>query len=138
MLFLFGTAGGFKEVIGATGVGDYIALQMGALPLSPVAVVFLVAAIMRIALGSATAAILTASALLGRFALDLPGMETLLVLSVACGVTIGTQPADSGFWMVKEYGNLSTSDVMLRFNGCRVVMALCGLAILLVAERILS
>ena len=67
-----------------------------------------------------------------------PGLETLLVLSVACGVTIGTQPADSGFWMIKEYGNLSTSDVMLRFNGCRLLMALCGLMLLLLAERILT
>ena len=62
------------------------------------------------------------------------GFETLLVLSVACGVTVGTQPADSGFWMVKEYGNLSTSDVLVRFNGCRLLMALTGLTILLIVE----
>ena len=43
---------------------------------------------MRIALGSATAAILTASALVGRMASSLPGLETLLVLSCACGVTV--------------------------------------------------
>ncbi|MSQ97376.1 MAG: hypothetical protein EXR98_22875 [Gemmataceae bacterium] len=134
MLFLFGAAGGFKEVIQATGVGKYIADLMQGLPLSPVAVAFGVAAMMRIALGSATAAILTASALLAGLASNLPGMETLLVLAAACGVTIGTQPADSGFWMVKEYGNLSTSDVLIRFNGCRLPMALTGLAILLVVE----
>jgi gluconate transporter len=134
MLFLFGAAGGFKEVIQATGVGEYIARQMSSLPISPVAVFFGVAALMRIALGSATAAVLTASALLASLASRLPGFEALLVLSVACGVTVGTQPADSGFWMVKEYGNLSTSDVLVRFNGCRLLMALTGLAILLVVE----
>ena len=53
-------------------------------------------------------------------------------------VTVATQPADSGFWMVKEYGNLTTSDVMLRINACRFLMALCGLGILLVAEMILK
>ena len=138
MLFLFGSAGGFKEVIQATGVGDYIAREMIQLPLTPVAVSFIVAALVRIALGSATAAILTASALLAGLARTRPGLETLLVLSVACGVTVGTQPADSGFWMIKEYGNLFTSDVMLRFNGCRLLMALCGLMLLLVTERILG
>jgi H+/gluconate symporter-like permease len=61
----------------------------------------------------------------------------LLVLSVACGVTVGTQPADSGFWMVKEYGNLTTGDVMLRFNGCRLLMASSGVGILLIAEALL-
>jgi Gnt-I system high-affinity gluconate transporter len=104
------------------------------LPLSPVAVAFSVAALVRIALGSATAAIMTASALLADFAASLPGMETLLVLSVACGVTIGTQPADSGFWMVKEYGNLSPRDVIVRFNLCRFLMALAGLGVLLAVE----
>jgi GntP family gluconate:H+ symporter len=137
MVFLFGAAGGFKEVIQATGVGAYIADLMKGLPLTPVAVAFCVAAMMRVALGSATAAILTASALLAGLARELPGQETLLVLSTACGVTVGTQPADSGFWMVKEYGNLSTGDVLVKFNGCRVVMSLSGLAILLLAEWLL-
>ena len=134
MVFLFGAAGGFKEVIQATGVGKYLAEQMMLLPLSPVGAAFCVAALVRVALGSATAAIMTASALLADFAGSLPGMETLLVLSVACGVTIGTQPADSGFWMIKEYGNLSPRDVMVRFNLCRLLMSLAGLGVLLAAE----
>jgi gluconate transporter len=138
MVFLFGAAGGFKEVIEATGVGGYIARQMDGVSISPVAVAFLVAALMRIALGSATASILAASALVASIASSMQGLETLLVLSVACGVTVGTQPADSGFWMVKEYGNLSTSDVMVRFNACRLTMALSGLGILLVAEACLK
>lgn len=138
MTFLFGAAGGFKEVIQATGVGEYIAQQMLMLPLSPVAIAFSVTALVRIALGSATAAILTASALLAGLAQSMPGLETLLVLSVACGVTIATQPADSGFWMIKEYGNLSVRDVMTRFNLCRVIMALSGLGILLLVEIFLT
>lgn len=136
MVFLFGAAGGFKEVIQQTGVGDYLAEQMRALPLSHVAIAFVVSAMVRVALGSATASILTASALLVGLAADMPGQETLLVLAVATGVTFMTQPADSGFWMVKEYGNLSVRDVMVRFNACRVVMSLSGLAILLIYEAL--
>ncbi len=134
MLFLFGAAGGFKEVIEAAGIGRYLAELMRGLPLSPVAVSFCVAALMRLAMGSATASIMAASAFLAGLARELPGMETLIVLATACGVTVSTQPADSGFWMIKEYGNLSTSDVLLRVNGCRLLMALTGLAILLTAE----
>ncbi len=137
MTFLFGAAGGFKQVIVATRVGDYLAQQMMQLPLTPVAVAFCMSAIIRAALGSATASILTASALLAGLAAQRPGFETLIVLSAACGVTVGTQPADSGFWMLKEYGNLSTSDIMLRVNGCRLLMAVCGLGILLIAEAVL-
>ena len=56
MVFLFGAAGGFKEVIQATGAGDVIAAHMMAIPeLSPVAIAYLVAVLMRVFLGSATA-----------------------------------------------------------------------------------
>jgi H+/gluconate symporter-like permease len=63
-----------------------------------------------------------------------PGQETLLILAVANGVTFMTQPADSGFWMVKEYCNPSVRDVFRRFNACRITMSLTGLGLLLVYE----
>jgi gluconate transporter len=134
VLFLFGAAGGFKEVIQASGAGTFIAEQFRGLAMSPVLVCYLVAMLMRIALGSATAAILTASAILAEFAGKMPGQEVLLVLAVANGVTFMTQPADSGFWMVKEYCNLSVRDIMVRFNACRICMSLTGLGLLLLYE----
>ncbi len=136
ILFLFGAAGGFGAVIAATGAGRVVAEFAAQLPLSRVAVAFVVASLVRIALGSATASILTAAALLKGLADQMPGQETLLVLSVACGVTFMTQPADSGFWMIKEYGNLSVRDVMLRFNLCRIFMALTGAGTLLAYEAL--
>ncbi len=132
--FLFGAAGGFKQVIQDTGAGDVIAQQVRYLPLTPVAVAYLVSVMTRVALGSATAAILTASALLVGLVKDFEGREVLLVLAVANGATFMTQPADSGFWMVKEYCNLSVRDVLVRFNACRIIMSLTGLGMLLAYE----
>ncbi len=57
-----------------------------------------------------------------------------MILAVANGVTFMTQPADSGFWLVKEYCRLSVRDVMVKFNACRACMALTGFAILLAVE----
>lgn len=137
ILFLFGAAGGFMQVIQATGAGRFIADLFRNLPLSPVLVCYFVSVLMRIALGSATASILAASAILRSFAESMPGQETLLVLAVANGVTFMTQPADSGFWMLKEYCNLSVRDVMLRFNGCRIAMSIFGLLLLLAVEALI-
>jgi len=134
MLFLFGAAGAFKEVIVQSGAGDWIAQTVAALPISRVATAYFVAAMVRVALGSATAAILTASSLLVGVVSQMPGQETLMVLAVANGVTFMTQPADSGFWMIKEYGNVSVRDVMMKFNACRISMSVGGLVILLVYE----
>jgi gluconate transporter len=135
---LFGAAGGFKEVIQATGSDALVKDLASHLPLPPLATAFLVSALIRIALGSATAAILTASAILVGFVPLFEGRETLLVLAVANGVTFMTQPADSGFWMLKEYGNLSVRDVFVKYNACRIFMSLLGLLILLVCEQIFS
>lgn len=136
MAFLFGAAGGFKQVIEDSGAGKIIAELMLQLPLSPVALAFVVAALVRAALGSAIAAALLAAGLLAGMVRDLPGYETLLVLAIANGVTFMTQPADSGFWLVKEYANLSVRDVMLPFNLCKMTMAMTGLALLLVYEAV--
>jgi Gnt-I system low-affinity gluconate transporter len=134
MAFLFAAAGGFKQVIQDSGAGKAIADTMFHLPLTPVLLTYLVAVLMRIALGSATAAVLAASALLVDVARGLPGQEVLLILAVANGVTFMTQPADTGFWLVKEYCNLSVRDVMVRFNACRILMSLFGLSLLLAYE----
>ena len=58
----------------------------------------------------------------------------LVLLAVANGVTFMTQPADSGFWMLKEYGNLTVRDVFIKYNACRIFMSLLGLALLLICE----
>jgi GntP family gluconate:H+ symporter len=134
ILLLFAAAGGFMQVIKDSGAGQYIARTVLNLDFSRVVVFYLVAVVSRIALGSATASIVTASSLLAETARSLPGEQTLLVLAVANGVTFMTQPADSGFWMVKEYCNLSVRDVMIRFNACRILMSLTGLALLLFYE----
>lgn len=134
--FLFGAAGGFKQVIEDTKAGDVIAKMVSDLPLTPVVGAYLVSVMTRIALGSATAAILTASALLVGLVPAFAGRETLLVLAVANGATFMTQPADSGFWMIKEYCNLSVRDVLLKFNACRITMSLVGLALLLAYEAL--
>lgn len=137
MVFLFGAAGGFKEMILATDAGRILASGLLTLPLSPLAIAYVVAVLMRIALGSATASILTASALLTGLAADYQGPLVLMVLAVANGVTFMTQPADSGFWMLKGYGNLSVRDVLIGFNACRIVMSVGGILVLLLAEMLL-
>lgn len=134
IVLLFGAAGGFSQIIEDCGAGGFIAAQveqLGQLGVPHLVVFYLVAVLMRIALGSATAAILLAAGLLQTTARGYPGDETLLVLAVANGVTFGTQPGDSGFWLIKEYCNLSVRDVMLRFNACRMFMSLTGLGLLL-------
>jgi gluconate transporter len=136
MALLIGAAGAFSAVINQSGAGPYIAGLVRSAPLSPLVSAYLVAVLMRAALGSATAAIATASGLLAALAHELPGQEMLLVMAVANGVTFMTQPGDSGFWLIKEYCNLSVNQVMFAYNACRATMSLTGLALLLLYEAL--
>ena len=136
MVLLFGAAGGFKGVIEATHVDDVVKQMAEASTLPPLVIAYVVAALIRIALGSATAAIATASPLLLGMVPSFAGREVFLVLAVANGVTFMTQPADSGFWMIKEYGNLSVRDVFIKYNACRIFMSLLGLGFLLLCNSI--
>ena len=132
--FLFAAAGGFKEVIQATEArAQHHRHPNDGAPLSPVGIAYVVGALMCISLGSATAAIITASAILQGLARQLPGQETLLVLAVANGVIFLSQPADSGFWMIKEYGNLTVRETLIPNNGTKIIPSLTGLALLLIA-----
>ena len=45
---------------------------------------------------------------------------------------------DSGMWMIKEFGNLSVRDVLVRYNACKILMSLTGLAMLLAAEAVVT
>jgi gluconate transporter len=135
---VFGGAGAFKQIIIDSGTGEYVADLVRMMPLSPVAAAFCMGVLLRVALGSATASILTASALLAGLAQSLPDRATLLVLSVACGVTSLTQPGDSGFWLVKEYSNLSVKQVLVYFNACRATIGLTGLSLLLGYEALFA
>lgn len=135
MIFLFGAAGGFKQVIQDSGAGTAIANLFASLPLSPVLLAFVTAVAVRGALGSATAAHATTSALLAELAMRSGCRASVMVLAVSAGVTFLTPPADSGFWLLKEYGNVSVRDILVRYNYCRGVMALVGLGILLICER---
>ena len=101
-------------------------------------IAFVTGVAVRAAMGSATAAHATTSALLAEMAMHSNCRASFLVLAVSAGVTFLTQPADTGFWLLKEYGNLSVRDVLVRYNACRALMALVGLVILLACERGIS
>src|SRR5690606_23421988 len=97
ILFIIGAAGSFKQVLVDSGVGDDIAAWAGALSLSPLVLVWVIAAIIRVALGSATVASLMAAGI----ALPLIGTTDtsaeLMVLATGAGSLMFSHVNDTGF-----------------------------------------
>lgn len=127
MLLIIGGGGAFKQVLINGGVGDYVAELFKGSSMSPILLAWIIAAILRISLGSATVAALTTSGLvipmLGHTDVNL----ALVVLATGAGSLIASHVNDAGFWMFKEYFGLSMKETFLTWTLLETIIAVCGL-----------
>jgi GntP family gluconate:H+ symporter len=135
---LVGAGGGFGRVLQDSGVSHaMIALAMQRhLPLLFLA--WLLAALMRLATGSATVAMTTAAGIVAPIALQTPGVSPeLLAISTGAGSLIFSHVNDGGFWLVKEYLNLSVTETMKSWSICETIISLAGLGFALLASLVI-
>ncbi|UNB52713.1 gluconate:H+ symporter [Mycolicibacterium sp. YH-1] len=111
IILIVGAGGGFKSTLVATGVGDVIADLAHGLGLPMLMLGWLLAAMIRIAVGSGTVAIITTAGLLAPLAAGMsPNQAALMALAIGAGSRFMSHVNDAGFWMVKEFLNLSVKD----------------------------
>jgi GntP family gluconate:H+ symporter len=111
IILIVGAGGGFKSTLVATGVGDVIADLAHGLGLPTLLLGWLLAALIRIAVGSGTVAIVTTAGLLAPLAAGMsPNEAALMALAIGAGSRFMSHVNDAGFWMVKEFLNLSVKD----------------------------
>jgi GntP family gluconate:H+ symporter len=126
---LIGAGGGFGRVLQDCGVSDAImnvALR-GHVPLLLLA--WLIAALIRLATGSSTVAMSTAAAIVAPIALHTAGVHLeLLAIATGSGALIFSHVNDSGFWLVKEYYNMSVGQTLKTWSVCETIIAVMGLA----------
>ncbi|MFC8003797.1 gluconate:H+ symporter [Streptomyces olivaceus] len=107
VILIVGAGGGFKSTLVATGVGDVIADRAAQLGLPALLLAWLVAALIRVAVGSGTVSIVTTAGLLAPLAAGMsPAHCALMALAVGAGSRFLSHVNDAGFWMVKEFLNL--------------------------------
>jgi gluconate:H+ symporter, GntP family len=125
---LIGAGGGFGRVLQDCGVSNAImAVGLGAhVPLLLLA--WLLAALIRIATGSSTVAMTTVAGIVAPMALHQPGSHAeLLVIATAAGALIFSHVNDSGFWLVKEYFNMSVGQTLKTWSVSETIIAVMGL-----------
>ncbi|NEB78136.1 gluconate permease [Streptomyces sp. SID14478] len=127
ILLVIGAGGAFKEVLVEGGISDYIKDLTDTWSVSPIVLAWLIAAILRLALGSATVAVVTASGVVLPLLAGQPVSPELMVLAVSCGSLAFSHVNDPGFWLFKEYFNLSLPDAIKVRTGYTTVLALLGL-----------
>lgn len=137
MIILIIAAGGaFKQILIDSGVGETVKLMSSSLDLSPLFLAWLITALLRVTLGSATVAGLTASGIV----LPLVGegvSAELMVLSVGAGSLMFSHVNDTGFWMFKEYFNLSLKQTFGTWTVMESIVSVLGLVGVLILNQII-
>ncbi|MEH7400011.1 MULTISPECIES: GntP family permease [Bacillaceae] len=131
MLLIIGGGGAFKQVLIDGGVGDYVAELFKGTSMSPILLAWIIAAILRISLGSATVAALTTSGLVIPMLGHSDANLALVVLATGAGSLIASHVNDAGFWMFKEYFGLSMKETFLTWTLLESIISVCGLVFIL-------
>lgn len=127
IVFVIAGGGAFKQVLVDSGVSNYISNMMSSSTLSPLFMCWLVAAMLRIALGSATvAAITTAGVVLP--VINVTHVDpALMVLATGAGSVIASHVNDPGFWLFKGYFNLSVGETLKTWTIMETLISFMGL-----------
>jgi gluconate:H+ symporter, GntP family len=129
VLLVVGAGGGFGRVLDAAGAAKAIAQVMGGLNYSPLVLGWVIASVLRLAVGSATVAVVTAASIMAPIAAGLPNVnKELLVVAIGAGSAIASHVNDGGFWLVKEYLNMSVPQTVVTWTALETIVAVVGLA----------
>lgn len=127
ILLVIAAGGAFKSVLTAAGIADYIAELAGGWAISPIILAWVIAVILRIALGSASVAVATAAGIAAPLVASSGVSPELMVLATSCGSIAFSHVNDPGFWMFKEYFNLSVTEAIKVRTSYTTVLSVLGL-----------
>lgn len=134
IILIVAGAGAFKEVLIASGVSEKIGILLQGLSINPLVLGWLIAAIIRVCVGSATVAGLTAAGIILPVLRQTGVDPNLMVLSIGAGSLMFSHVNDSGFWMFKEYFNLSIKDTIRSWSLMETIVSVVGLGGVLILE----
>ena len=135
LLLIIGGGGALKQVLIDGGVGDYVASIFSGTSMSPVFFAWMVAAILRICLGSGTVATLTTAGLVIPSLASMPDVNLELVaLATGAGSAIASHVNDAGFWMVKESLGMTLKEAFGTYTVLSTITAVSGLAFTMILD----
>jgi len=137
VLLIIAGSGIFKQVLTDSGVSQYIAGRLSGSNLSPLFLGWLIAAVIRVAVGSATVAGLTAAGIILPVVSGGSVSAELMVLSIGAGSLMLSHVNDVGFWMYKEYFTLSVKDTFLSWTIMETIVGISGLLGVLLLNQII-
>ncbi|WP_109483315.1 gluconate:H+ symporter [Paraburkholderia sp. C35] len=128
---IVGAGGGFGRGLMDSGISKQIVETATSAHLSPLLLGWFVAALIRLATGSATVAMTTACGIVAPIA-QASGVQVkpeLLVLATGSGSLIFSHVNDGGFWLIKEYFGMTVGQTFKTWSLCETIISLMGLGL---------
>ncbi|WP_158045333.1 gluconate:H+ symporter [Skermanella pratensis] len=141
IILVTGAGGVFKQVLIDSGVGQVLGDMMSASGLPFLVLAFMVSALIRVAQGSATVAMVTAAGLVGPI-LQQNNVEgpqlALATIAIAAGGTILSHVNDSGFWLVSRFFGLTEKETLQSWTVAVTIVSLVGFVMVLLLGAIVG
>jgi Gnt-I system high-affinity gluconate transporter len=134
ILLIIAGAGALKAVMVASGISDYLGEILAQSGASPLILAWLIAAAIRVSVGSATVAAMTAASIVLPLVSDPTVSPELMVLAIGAGSLVLSHVNDSGFWLFKEYFNLTLKETLATWTVMETIIGVVGLAGVLVLD----
>ncbi|MEJ1241579.1 gluconate:H+ symporter [Chryseolinea sp. T2] len=137
LLLIMGGAGMLKQVLTDSGVSTEIGNMLNNLDIHPLLLAWFIACVIRVCVGSATVAGLTAAGIVAPL-LSRPDVNpNLMVLSVGAGSLMFSHVNDGGFWLFKEYFNLSIRQTIRSWSLMESIVSVAGIIGVMVLSYII-
>ncbi|WP_342419373.1 GntP family permease [Paenibacillus sp. FSL H8-0168] len=132
IILIIGSGGAFKTVLIDSGVGQAIAGVATGAHMNVIVFAFLVAALIRVATGSATVAMTTGSGIVAPVLALTPGANVeLVVLATGAGSLILSHVNDAGFWMIKEFFNMTVPQTLKSWTVMETILSLVAFGLIM-------
>jgi GntP family gluconate:H+ symporter len=138
IILIIGGGGAFKGILIDSGVGKAIAALATHANLNLIFFAYIVAALIRVATGSSSVAMTTAAGIVAPVLAQSPGANIeLIVLATGAGSLILSHVNDAGFWMVKEFFNMSVPQTLKSWTVMETILSVSALMITLILSVVL-
>lgn len=134
ILLIIAGAGALKQILMDSGVSQTIADSLQGWDVHPLILAWSITAIIRVCVGSATVAGLTTAGIIAPMVSGGNVDPNLLVLAIGAGSLMFSHFNDAGFWLYKEYFNVSVKDTIKSWSLMETIVAIVGLGGVLILD----
>lgn len=137
ILLIMSGSGALKQILMDSGVSNEIGIMLTGLEVHPLILGWTIACVIRICVGSATVAGLTAAGIIMPLMSRPDVNPNLMVIAIGAGSLIFGHVNDGGFWLVKEYFNLSVKDTLRSWSVMETIVAVAGIIGVMILNAII-